>query len=185
MTPASDEAALFTFDTRLREETPFTNDPDIIRAAAAKTIAWGQTSLYDAIGETARRLAERPAARQAVIVVTDGLDTRSSLKPEDVSRAASSVDVPGYIVVVAPKRGWFGRGNSGLADLARSTGGDHIEAATPEQAATRIAALLAELRQQYFLAIEASTTPGWHRLEVRTKGDLKVRARSGYTSAAK
>jgi VWFA-related protein len=55
----SDEAALFTFDKALREETPFTQDADVIRAALDKTVAWGQTSLYDAISETAKRLAGR------------------------------------------------------------------------------------------------------------------------------
>jgi VWFA-related protein len=181
--PASDEAALFTFDTRLKQETDFTSDATVIRAAAAKTIGWGQTSLYDAIGETAKKLAERPSSRQAVIVITDGLDTSSSLKPADVSRAASSVDVPVYVIVVAPRRRWFGGGNGDLADLARTTGGEHLEAATPDQAATAVNALLTELRQQYFLAIDASTAAGWHRLEVRTPGkSFKVRARSGYTS---
>ena len=42
--------------------------------------------------------------------------------------------------------------------------------------------LLGEMRQQYFLAIDASTKPGWHRLEVKTRRrGLNVRARNGYT----
>ena len=40
---------------------------------------------------------------------------------------------------------------------------------------------MAELRQQYFLAIESSATAGWYRLDVSTKRrDLNVRTRSGY-----
>jgi hypothetical protein len=70
-----------------------------------------------------------------------------------------------------------------LVNLARWTGGEQVNAATPEQLETAIATLLAEMRQQYFLAIDASTTPGWHRLEVKTKRrGLTVRARSGYTA---
>ena len=43
---AWDEMALVTFDGALREKTPFTNQPEVIRTALAKTVAWGQTALY-------------------------------------------------------------------------------------------------------------------------------------------
>ncbi len=178
---SQDEAALFTFDKNLRQETPFTNDDAVIQRALVKTVMWGQTSLYDAVGETAKRLSEQQAPRRAVVLITDGVDTSSARTAADVSTLVSSVDVPVYVVAVAPKRRWFGGGNSGLANLARSTGGEQVGAATPEQLETAIGTLLAEMRQQYFLAIDASTTPGWHRLEVKTtKKGLSVRARSGY-----
>ena len=41
--------------------------------------------------------------------------------------------------------------------------------------------LVAILRQHYFLAIDASTKPGWYEVEVRTRRPgLTVRARNGY-----
>jgi Ca-activated chloride channel family protein len=176
-----DEAALFTFDKNLRQETPFTNDGAVIQAALAKAVLWGQTSLYDAVGETAKRLSEQQAPRRAVVLITDGVDTSSARSSADVSTLASSLDVPVYVVTVEPKRRWFGGGDSGLTNLARSSGGDQVNAATPEQLQSAVATLLAEMRQQYFLAIDASTTPGWHRLEVKTRRrGLTVRARSGY-----
>jgi Ca-activated chloride channel homolog len=177
----SDEAALFTFDKALREETPFTQDADVIRAALDKTVAWGQTSLYDAISETAKRLAGRRSQRRAVIVLTDGVDTSSTLKPEQVSALASAIDVPVYALSVAPPRRRFFGGDESLSDLARWTGGAHIRAHTSDQLDNTLAALMTELRQLYFLAIESATTAGWHKLEVKTKRqNLKVRARSGY-----
>ena len=60
---------------------------------------FGQTSLYDAVAETARRSpAEGPGGgrmpqRSAVVVLTDGIDTRSRLTPgagRDDRRAAST-----------------------------------------------------------------------------------------------
>src|SRR5215471_11930042 len=54
--PKADEFALFTFDKDLRQETPFTNDPAMIRAALDKMTAMGLTSLYDAIADTAKKL---------------------------------------------------------------------------------------------------------------------------------
>jgi Ca-activated chloride channel family protein len=185
MNRTGDEAALFTFDRTLREETPFTSDPSVIRSAVAKTFNWGQTSLYDAVGETAKRLSERPSERRAVIVITDGADNSSRRSADEVSGAASSVDVPVYVVAVAPRRRFFG-GGSDLADLARSTGGTRLNASTSEELQQSIATLLAELRQQYFLAIDSSTVPGWHKLEVRTRGgNNTVRARSGYTTSTR
>jgi hypothetical protein len=64
------------------------------------------------------------------------------------------------------------------------TGGEQVPAASPEQLAAAVETLLGEMRQQYFLAIDASTKPGWHKLEVKArKRGLMVRARSGYTVA--
>jgi hypothetical protein len=63
------------------------------------------------------------------------------------------------------------------------TGGEQVRAANPEQLTAALETLLGEMRQQYFLAIDASTKPGWHRLEVKTrKRGLTVRARSGYSA---
>jgi Ca-activated chloride channel homolog len=180
----NDEAALFTFDKTLRQETPFTRDDDEIQKALSKTVMWGQTSLYDAIADTAKRLSEQPSQRRAVVVITDGQDTSSARSPADVSGLASSMDVPIYVVAVAPKRRWFGGGNSQLTNLARLTGGEQVQASNPEQLTAAVEMLLGEMRQQYFLAIDASLKPGWHKLEVKTrKRGLTVRARSGYTVA--
>ena len=63
-------------------------------AALNGTRAWGLTSLFDAIADSAKQLARRQRPRRAVIVVTDGLDTSSSLTSPKVSGMASAIDVP-------------------------------------------------------------------------------------------
>lgn len=178
---SSDETALFTFDKALREETPFTGNPEDVRKALDKTVAWGLTSLYDAIAATAKRVAERPMQRRAVVVVTDGIDTSSTMSSEDASGLASSVDVPVYVLTVAaPRRRLIGEDKT-LANLARWTGGTHVAAHDAVRQDEVISGLVAEFRQLYFLAIESAPTPNWHRLDVKTKRpSLKVRARSGY-----
>jgi Ca-activated chloride channel homolog len=186
----SDEAALFTFDNVLSQETPFTNDRHRIRTALNNTEGWGLTSLYDAIAQTAKQLAERQAQRRVVIVVSDGVDTSSTLTPPDVSGLASAIDVPVYIIAVGPARpspddtgGHSSDG--GLANLAYWTGGDLRRVGAPDQAEEAVGALMTELRQQYFLAIESAATSGWYRLDVRTRRKgLTVRARSGYFATA-
>jgi hypothetical protein len=92
--------------------------------------------------------------------------------------------VPVYVVAVAPKRRFFGGGNSQLTNLARMTGGEQVQASNAEQLTAAVETLLGEMRQQYFLAVDASTKPGWHKLEVKArKRGLTVRARSGYQAA--
>jgi Ca-activated chloride channel homolog len=179
----SDEIALFTFDNALRQETAFTRDADGIRQALDNVDAWGLTSLYDAIAETAKRLAERRGQRRAVIVITDGADTSSTLSPPAVSSLASSIDVPVYAIAVESSqdpRPTAEDREDALANLAYWTGGDVSHVVTSETPRT-VAALMAELRQQYFLAIEADPTSGWHRIDVTTRRrGLTVRARGGY-----
>jgi VWFA-related protein len=190
MDPALDEAALFTFHRVLRQEVPFTSDRRRIRSALDRVKPWGLTSLYDAVGQTAKRLAARPS-RRAIIVVSDGVDTSSALTPPQVAAIASGIDVPVYVIAVLSPLDQPADGapvaaetvSGGLADLAYRTGGDLLYVNAPDQAQLITMQLLEALRQQYFLAIESSTAPGWYPLEVRTKQGLTVRARSGYQAA--
>ena len=189
MKPASDEAALFTFDRDLREVVPFTNDINRVRGALGRVTGWGLTSLYDAIAETAKRVANRPSGRGAVVVITDGDDTSSVLTAAQVSELAGAIDVPVHVVAVVSPLDHPGNVGSvvaadtdgGLSHLAYSTGGGLLYVSATDQASLVTEELLAVMRQHYFLAIESSTVPGWYRLEVRTKRpELTVRTRSGY-----
>ena len=193
MIPTSDEAALFTFHKTLRQEVPFTGDRGKIHRALGHVHPWGLTSLYDAVAETAKRLAERQAPRRALVVVSDGIDTSSALTSQQVSTLASSIDVPVYVVAVVSPLDQPGRAGAdvparaggNLADLAYWTGGDLLVFTAPEQASAVSSQLISTLRQQYFLAIESATAPGWYALEVKTKRrGLTVRSRRGYFAEA-
>jgi Ca-activated chloride channel family protein len=190
--PGRDELGLFSFDRDLRQDVPFTNDPARVRAALGELTAVGQTSLYDAIAATAKTLGDRPSPRRAVVVITDGVDTSSSLKPSDVSGLASSIDVPVYVIAVLSPLDHPGMPLSvvnaadspvatQLANLAYWTGGDLAMVSAPAHASQAARDLITELRHQYLLAFEAAKAPGWYELDVRTRRrELTVRARSGY-----
>jgi Ca-activated chloride channel homolog len=188
-----DEVGLFTFDRDLHEERPFTVNPADVGQAVTSVEPFGTTSLYDAIAATARRFDVRPAARRAIVVFTDGLDTSSKMTPPEVSALASSIDVPVYIVVtVSPidHAQYVDRESSGvpqargdLRDLAQWTGGDLLWATASENAGARAQQILSELRQQYLIAIEAAVESEWRPIDVRIRNRrLTVRARSGYFS---
>lgn len=193
---ATDEAALFSFDTQLDRVSPFTSDTaSLDRSLDRLNAPFGQTSLYDAIGEAAKFVAEagrgegRLPQRTALVVLTDGIDTRSRNTTAQVAELASRIDVPVYIVaVMAPiddprtdETPSFDAG--GLRELARSTGGEMFTASAPAHASLAARQIVAELRHQYVLAIDASTRPGWRQISVLTRDNKhSVRARTGYSA---
>jgi VWFA-related protein len=186
-----DEAAVFSFDMNLQSLQPFTSDPGAIESALARVLPYGQTSLYDAIAQTARRVVEsRPGdpRRRAVIVFTDGIDTSSELQPAQVSAMAASIDVPVYVMTVVStvdreKGSQAETAAAPLRDLSQATGGELFVTTGPALESVAARAIVDELRHQYVMAFAASPAEGWHGVTVKTKDrDLSVRARRGYAA---
>ncbi len=133
-----DEAAVFSFDTGLDRVTPFTSDiPSLEAALGHVQTPFGQTSLYDAVAQVARAVAAegpgrgRMPQRSAVVVLTDGIDTRSRLTSEQVATISSSIDIPVYIIALLspiddPRQGGTAQEeiSGALPTLARWTGGE-------------------------------------------------------------
>jgi VWFA-related protein len=186
--PGVDEAALFSFDTEMKELRAFSTSFSAADGAWASTRAFGATSLWDAIADTSNRIASRQR-RRALVVITDGVDSASRLKPSEVSAIASAVDVPVYIVVISLFSEEDAREpiqlSGPLADLASWTGGSLLVVRDTISAGTAAQEILSELQHQYVVAFEPGSKPGWHALVLRTKkSGLFVRARSGYTVGA-
>jgi VWFA-related protein len=192
-----DEAAIFSFDTGLDKVTPFTSDVSSLMTAMDHIERpFGQTSIYDAVAETAKAVASQgPGAgrvpqRSAVVLLTDGIDTRSRLTSEQVTTIASSIDIPVYAIAVMatiddPHAGGTAHDDVAgpLPNLARSTGGEMFTASAPAHASLAARQIIDELRHQYLLAFESSGGAGWKPLEVRARDrGLTVRARSGYAA---
>ncbi len=196
---ATDEAAVFSFDMNLQSLQPFTTDAGAIETALSRVEPYGQTSLYDAIAQTARRVADTTPGdrhRRAVIVFTDGVDTSSEMTPAQVSSIASDIDVPVYVITIASAldeneggeqatQYRHGAPEGKLRTLARWTGGELFVVSAPAHQSVAARQLVDELRHQYVLGVSASAASrnGWHPLTIRVRNrDLTVRARSGYTA---
>jgi Ca-activated chloride channel family protein len=191
-----DEAGLFAFDSRLREVAPFTVDTRALKGALGEVDPFGATSLHDAISAAADRVATRPTARRAVVVLTDGVDTASRMTPAQVSAKAAAIDVPIYIIaVVLPiddpgsDRATPGSQRQAPAsigtieDLSRWTGGALYYSSTSASAYQAARAVVDELRHLYLIAFEPGAEPGWHPIEIRTpQKDFVVRTRGGYVA---
>ena len=190
--PGRDEAALFTFDSRLHEVAPFTVDTRALQGALGEVDPFGATSLHDAIAGAARRVATRTGRRRAVVVITDGVDTASGLTPGQVSGIASAIDVPVYIMATVLPIDHVGREGAlkkalpeaedgTVENLAVWTGGGFFFVSTPSDTSNAARQVLEELRSQYVIAFEPAPTTGWRPLEIRTRNkDHVVRARGGY-----
>lgn len=192
-----DEAGLFAFDSRLREVAPFTVDTHALKGALGEVDPFGATSLHDAISAAAERVAARPTARRAVVVLTDGIDTASHLTPAQVSAKAAAIDVPVYIIATvlpiddpgsdhatpgAKRQAPASVGT--IEDLARWTGGALYYSSTSASAYQAARAVVDELRHLYLIAFEPGAEPGWHPIEIRVpqKSDFVVRTRGGYVA---
>ena len=196
-----DEAALFTFDTGLDKVSDFTPDVAALETALDRVQPpYGQTSIYDAVAVTARAVAgSRGTApvpqRRAVVVLTDGVDTRSRLTSEQVAAIAGSIDVPVYVMALlvtvddprqVPEGVQPAVDESGLGNLSRGTGGDLFLTTAPAHASVAARQIVDELRHQYVLAFEASTRAGWRPVEVRARNRAHVvRARAGYSAGGR
>jgi len=177
---------------------PFTVDTRALKGALGEVDPFGATSLHDAISAAAERVASRPTARRAVVVLTDGIDTSSLLTPAQVSAKAAAIDVPVYIIaVVLPiddpgsDRATPGSQRQAPAsvgtieDLARWTGGALHYSSTSASAFKAARAVVEELRHLYLIAFEPGAAPGWHPLEIRTsQKDFVVRTRGGYVAGS-
>ena len=186
-----DEVALFTFDDALHERRGFTRDVGTLANALDEFEPFGQTSLYDAMAAAARKLADRAAGNKAIVVLTDGADTSSRMSASEVSGMAAAIDVPVYVVATvppseqdaegAPRITPRAAGAADLRDLAAWTGGKFVFASSLGQTVVAAASLIADLRHQYLLGIEAADDPEWRRIDVKVRRPASVvKARAGY-----
>ena len=188
----SDDVALMSFDTRLLTHRQFTSDFQQLRSALNEVECWGATSAYDAIAGAARIVSEHTRKRRAVLVVTDGSDNWSTYSASEVAWIASTIDVPIYVFSLASPSNvapLVGRTSpvltSPLADLARATGGELFVAESPALISLGIRRLLEELRHQYVIAFESSTTGGLREIEIKTrKPELRVKSRKWYSASS-
>ena len=188
-----DRAAVVPFNEVVRITQPLTADlarvEDAIRAASPS----GGTAVYEAVYIALRELtrARRDASqlrRQALVVLTDGLDNSSHVALADVLSEARRSTVTVYTVV--PPSGSeesFVRFRPlplfDLRSLAEETGGRTFVPARLEDLAGTYREIAEELSQQYWLAYVPSVRgEGFRRVSVRvaTRPELRVRTRSGY-----
>ncbi len=195
-----DRAALVTFSHHLSLHSDLTSDPAPLKQALSEVEAVGGTSWHDALF-AALEMLEVVRERPMVLLFTDGADTYSWLREEQVVPLVSRSNAVVY-AITRDERGPFPdlrttraqerfhqssrermRRIRLLLDVTRESGGRLIETSSSERLREIFLTLLAEMKTRYILTYnpEAPLREGWHALEVKVKRKgVDVHARRGY-----
>ena len=93
-----DEVLVMTFNQDVRIAQDFTSDRELLGHVLDTLDAGGGTALYDAAAEAIRRVSKGPAEAKAVVLVTDGVDTKSLLPFDSLREQARRAEVPVYSI---------------------------------------------------------------------------------------
>ena len=170
---------------------PFTKDLDVARSAFRFYAAANQhTAIFDAAANALKAFDDLPpvrAERRIVVLISDGLDTRSRTSPDSVIDAAIDRRVSFYIIhlpLFEPREGRLEvrRPARGFRELAEKTGGKYFLVGDAKSALSPkpidlnpiFQAIEEDLKSQYLLGFyiaEASRDNRKHVFSVSMKPD--------------
>ncbi len=181
-----DEVCLITFGggeviRRLR----FGEDPARLPEVLEPLRGYGTTALYDVLSAAPTLLQGAHHVRRAVLLFTDGVDTASTMSPEEARRILGGIEDPLYVFGIEPPPSLSGRQDTYdalLASFAAATGGRYERVEDVARLPALARTLRQELTMRYIIAFEPSGLGAVkeRRIEVRVKGDYEVHTRRGY-----
>ena len=191
-----DTAQVVTFNERLTVIQPFTRSGEAIEAAIRRVRTDGDTSLFTAVYVTLMELQARPPAelgevrRHAIVLLSDGYDTKSLVPYERVLELARRSNVAIYAVAMGLRAdndvdGRILEGRYVLRQLAHVTGGRVLFPAEPADLINAFDEIADELSHQYTLAYMPvgpfALDDSWRTVLVRVdRPGLRATTRPGY-----
>jgi Ca-activated chloride channel family protein len=185
-----DVAAIYNFDSKVSLVQDFSNSRDIA-PSVFDLKAYGYTVLNDAIVKAAQELSRRPEKRRALIVLSDGADTKSKYSSDKALKAVIAANATIYTVDMSSADGGDVRermqSQAALKNFAEKSGGLFV--ATPGGVAMREAFknIVQELSMQYTLGyqpLNLKKDGKWRAIELRiARENLTIRTRKGYNAA--
>jgi len=182
-----DVAAVYRFDSEVEQLQDFSASRDLAPMAFGMR-ARGMTVLNDAILRAANDLSQRPEKRRAIVVLSDGYDTKSSASMEKALAGALSAGVTIYTVdMSSPELSTpqaRAQAAAVLRNFATKSGGRYVS--TPGGQALREAftGIVEELGNQYTIAYRSSNRARdgrWREINVKlSRAELTPRTRKGY-----
>jgi tight adherence protein B len=170
--------SLLAFNSSNELLLPFTRSQTEIRSALARTPGLaGGTHIYDAVGQAIALIHYAHYQTGAVVLLSDGADTGSSLGLEQVRKLAHDAHVRVFTVGLHSKT----FRPAALQQLATVTGGSFSEAATPADLAGIYDQLGLKLSNQYLVRYRSLMEPG-RPVHVSVSVAGIGRARSAYVA---
>ncbi|MGH9902258.1 MAG: VWA domain-containing protein, partial [Pyrinomonadaceae bacterium] len=146
-----DVAAVYRFDSEVEQLQDFSPGRDL-PPVAYDVRARGWTALNDAILRAAVDLSERPEKRRAIVVLSDGADTRSSASADKALNNALAAHATIYTVDLSdPSAPIQSRqlGAGALRNFATRSGGRYVSAPGGRALSDAFAGIVEELSNQY------------------------------------
>jgi VWFA-related protein len=178
----NDRMAVVSFDDTVRVDAPLTNDREALERAVRGITTGTDTALHDAIKTALDLLKGVGTRRQAIVVLSDGKDTKSRLTQAEVLTDAKASGVPIFTL-------GLGRtvASGALERLARETGGVSMAAARAEELRSLYQAIAGQLANQYVMSFTSTvgSDEAWHRLtvEARAAGGAAVSAQREFIAS--
>ncbi len=177
-----DRAAVITFADAPRLAVRFTNDLEVLAGGLADLTAEGETRLYDSLA-FALHYFSGVRGKRALVLLTDGADSDSRFKLDEVLEYARRTGVAIYTIGMDVPRD---PPEAGLAldRLARETGGRTFRIARARELESVYQSIQTELRSQYLLGYQSSHSgqgDGFREVEVTLdRPGLEARTIRGY-----
>jgi tight adherence protein B len=166
--------AVLTFNSSNKLLLPFTRKDKEIQVALAEVppLAHG-THLYDAAAQATAQIQAAAISGGAVVLLTDGADTGSDVKLDELSRIAQDAHV--RLFTVGLRSNTFRPGP--LQQLARETGGSYSEAGSSAALAKIFDQLGLRLANEYVVTYQSPADPNQRvRVNVAVEGLGTARA---------
>lgn len=186
--PKEDRAAVVSFDNQVEIRADLTGDPEKLGNVIREMRPGGGTALFDAIYTTCKEklMLDQPLFkfRRAIVILSDGDDTQSTMTREQALEMALKADVVIYAISTNITR-IESEGDRILKYLAEKTGGMTFFPFKASDLTQSFENIANELRSQYNILYrpEPIKLDGlWHPVQIRIKNrkDLNVRSRPGY-----
>jgi len=183
-----DSVAIYTFGgSKIRMLQDFTELRDVADEVWDLK-AEGDTPLYDGVITASNALTRRSEKRRAILLVSDGADTRSRHSLEDAIRRVTASGIAVYAVDLSDSAlyhsGSQDNGAQVLKEFCVKTGGRFFRTPGGSKLRDAFTQTVEELRNQYTLAYEPTNERRdgkWRAIEVRlNRPKLNIRTRQGY-----
>jgi Ca-activated chloride channel family protein len=187
------------FAGRARLLTDWTRDGKIAAEEFSKyniTTMRGPTALYDACYLAVEKMMSGAHPKQAILLITDGVDNESSYTYSNVRERLKETGVTLYSIVIVPEQAsGFGPvedDRTGLDELSALSGGKAYFLSSAKMIDETFDRIAKELRHQYLIGFRPENDKGddkWHQIKVKvtppltTTGkqqNLVARSRMGY-----
>ncbi len=190
-----DQAKVIVFSDHVLGTTPFTGDPEVVASAMKSVEATGGTAINDHLYLALKEL-DRRQGRRVVILLSDGVDVESVLDMSDVDWKAGRTQTLIYWIrpseVAQSSASYYSawrnpevhrREIDALKEIVQGSGGRIRDIDRIADAPVAFREILDELREQYVVGYYPSRNlndGAWHKVRVRVRGGVRVRARDGY-----